>query len=62
MGGGLSATNPGYHIFTAFVISMTQLPDYALMQGLVASFFSAFMVLSAFLLVRQIWNELPRPS
>lgn len=57
MGGGLSATNPGYHIFTAFVISMTQLPDY-LAQGLVASFFSAFMVLCAFLLVRQVWNEL----
>ncbi len=25
MGGGISATNPGYHIFTAFVISMTGL-------------------------------------
>ena len=57
MGGGLSATNPGYHIFAAFVISMTGLPDY-LAQALVASFFSAFLVLCAFLIVRQVWSEL----
>ena len=57
MGGGLSVTNPGYHIFTAFIISMTGLPDY-LSQALVASFFSAFLVLVAFLIVRQIWSEL----
>jgi hypothetical protein len=56
MGGGLSATNPGYHIFAAFVISMTGLPDY-LAQALVASFFSAFLVLISFLIVKQIWNE-----
>ena len=57
MGGGLSATNPGYHIFAAFVISMTGLPDY-LAQALVASFFSAFIVLCAFLIVRRVWSEL----
>ena len=57
MGGGLSVTNPGYHIFTAFIISMTGLPDY-LAQALVASFFSAFLVLAAFLIVRRIWSEL----
>jgi hypothetical protein len=57
MGGGLSVTNPGYHIFVAFVISMTGLPDY-LAQALVASFFSAFIVLCAFLIVRQVWGEL----
>jgi len=57
MGGGLSVTNPGYHIFTAFIISMTGLPDY-LSQAVVASFFSAFLVLCAFLIVRQVWNEL----
>src|SRR5512147_2232910 len=28
MGGGLSVTNPGYHIFTAFIIAMTGAPDY----------------------------------
>ena len=56
MGGGLSVTNPGYHIFTAFIITMTALPDY-LAQALVASFFSALIVPSAFLIVRQVWNE-----
>ena len=57
MGGGFSATNPGFHIFTAFIISMTGLTDY-LAQAVVASFFSAFLILCAFLLVRQVWNEL----
>ena len=57
MGGGLSATNPGYHIFTAFVIIMTGLPDY-LAQALVASFFSAFLVLCSFYVVKQVWSEL----
>lgn len=56
MGGGLSITNPGYHIFTAFIITMTALPDY-LAQALVASFFSALTVLSIFLITRKIWSE-----
>lgn len=56
MGGEVSATNPGYHIFTSFVISMTALPDY-LAQALVASFFSALLVLAAFLIVRRVWGE-----
>ncbi len=56
MGGGLSVTNPGYHIFTAFVICMTGLPDY-LAQAVVASFFSAFIVACAFLIVRKVWGE-----
>ena len=57
MGGGLSVTNPGYHIFAAFIISMTGLPDY-LAQALVASLFSALIVLCAFLITRQVWGEL----
>ncbi len=56
MGGGLSVTNPGFHIFVVFVAAMTGLPDY-LAQGTVASFFSAFAVLCAFLIVRRLWNE-----
>jgi hypothetical protein len=56
MGGGLSATNPGYHIFAAYVITLTGLPDY-LAQALVASVFSALLVACAFLLVRQVWGE-----
>src|SRR3990172_3728493 len=56
MGGGVSATNPGYHIFVASVTAMTGVPDY-LAHALVASFFSAFIVLAAFLFVRSAWNE-----
>jgi len=56
MGGGLSVTNPGYHIFTAFIIAITGAPDYLAQVG-VASLFSAFIVLCAFLLVRRAWGE-----
>ena len=57
MGGGLSVTNPGYHIFTAFIIAMTGAPDY-LAQAIVASLFSAFIVVCAFLIARRVWGEL----
>jgi hypothetical protein len=57
MGGGISATNPGYHIFSAFIISMTGAPDY-LVQAAVASLFSALTILCAFLVVRLVWGEL----
>ena len=54
MGGGVP-TNPGYHIFAAFIIAMTGLPDY-LAQALAAAFFSAFLVACGFLLVRQFFG------
>ena len=57
MGGGLSVTNPGYHIFAAFIISMTGAPDY-LVQAAVASLFSALVILGAFLVARLVWGEL----
>ena len=57
MGGGLSVTNPGYHIFAAFIISMTGAPDY-LVQAAVASLFSALVILGAFLVSRLVWGEL----
>ncbi len=57
MGGGISATNPGYHIFAAFIISLTGAPDY-LVQAVVASLFSAFIILCAFMVVRLVWGEL----
>ncbi|MDR0372247.1 MAG: hypothetical protein LBI79_01595 [Nitrososphaerota archaeon] len=57
MGGGLSATNPGYHIFTSFLISMTGAPDY-LIQAVVASLFSTLIILCTFLVVRRGWGEL----
>lgn len=56
MGGGVSATNPGYHVFVIFIRAMTGLPDY-LSHSIVASFFSAFAVLGAYLVVRRIFSE-----
>ncbi|MCL2358590.1 hypothetical protein [Candidatus Bathycorpusculum sp.] len=56
MGGGLSATNPGYHIFASFLISMTGAPSY-LIQAMVASLFSTLIILGAFMVVRLVWNE-----
>ena len=56
MGGGVSLTFPGYHIFAAFMIFMTGLPDY-LVHSLIVSVFSSFIVLCAFLLARTVWNE-----
>jgi hypothetical protein len=56
MGGGLSLTFPGYHIFLAHIMLITGLPDY-LAHSLVVSFFSALIVLCAFLITRKIWGE-----
>jgi hypothetical protein len=56
MGGGLSLTFPGYHIFVAHIILITGLPDY-MAHSLVVSFFSTFIVLCAFLITRKIWGE-----
>ena len=57
MGGGISATNPGYHIFAAFIMSMTGATDY-LVQAAVASMFSALIILCIFMVVRLLWGEL----
>lgn len=56
MGSGLSLTFPGYHIFVSYIILMTGIPDY-LVHSLVASFFSSFIVLCAFLIGRRVWGE-----
>jgi len=56
MGGGLSLTFPGYHIFVSSIILMTGLPDY-LAHSLVATFFSSLIVLCAFLIGRRVWGE-----
>ncbi|MCW4010619.1 MAG: hypothetical protein NWF05_08370 [Candidatus Bathyarchaeota archaeon] len=56
MGGGLSATNPGYHIFVVAVTEFTGVTDY-MAQVIVVAFFSAMIALSAFLIVRWAWNE-----
>ena len=56
MGGGVSVTNPGYHIFIAMISAMTEIPDY-LVHALVASIFSTLIVLVTFLIVKKIWSE-----
>jgi hypothetical protein len=56
MGGGFSATNPGYHTFVISVMAFTGITGY-LAQVLVTSFFSAITALCAFLIVRRVWSE-----
>src|SRR4030042_2652429 len=56
MGGGLSLTFPGYHIFVSFVIFLTGIPDF-LAHSLVVSLFSTSIVAVAFLIVRKMWGE-----
>ena len=56
MGGGLSLTFPGYHIFTAGVIMVTGMPSYVA-QAVVVSLFSSLLVLCAFLITRAVWTE-----
>ena len=42
MGGGLSLTFPGYHIFVSYIILITGIPDY-LAQSVVVSLFSSVL-------------------
>jgi hypothetical protein len=56
MGGGLSLTFPGYHIFTAGIILMTGMSNY-LAQTIIVALFSSLIVLCAFLITRTVWSE-----
>jgi hypothetical protein len=56
MGGGLSLTFPGYHIFVSFIMMMTSMPDY-LAHSTVVAFFSSIIVLCAYLIVRSLQGE-----
>ncbi|HJW65645.1 MAG TPA: hypothetical protein VJ507_02555 [Candidatus Bathyarchaeia archaeon] len=56
MGGGLSLTFPGYHIFVSQIILVTGLPDY-LAHTLIVAFFSTLIVACAFLITRKMWME-----
>ena len=51
MGGGISLTFPGYHIFASGIILMTGLPEY-IAQAAIVSLFSSLVVLCAFLITR----------
>jgi hypothetical protein len=56
MGGGLSLTFPGYHIFASGIMIMTGMPDY-LVQTIIVALFSSLIVLCAFLITRTVWTE-----
>ncbi len=56
MGGGISLTFPGYHIFASGVIMMTGMPEYVA-QAVVVALFSSLIVLCAFLITKSIWTE-----
>lgn len=55
IGGGLSLTFPGYHIFTAGVIMFTGLPEYVA-HAAVVSLFSALIVVCAFLITKRVFS------
>jgi hypothetical protein len=56
MGGGLSLTFPGYHIFAAQIMIMTGLPEY-MAHAVIVSLVSSVVVLAAFLITRAVWRE-----
>ena len=56
MGGGVSLTFPGYHIFAAGIILMTGMSDY-LAQTIIVALFSSLIVLCAYLITRTVWSE-----
>jgi hypothetical protein len=56
MGGGLSITFPGYHLFVAQIMLLTSMPEY-LAHALVASLFSSVIVLASYLITRVVWTE-----
>jgi len=54
IGGGVSLTFPGYHIFTAGVMLFTGLPEYVA-HAAVVSLFSALIVLCTFLITKRVF-------
>lgn len=56
IGGGLSLTFPGYHIFASGIMMMTGMPEYWAHAAIVA-LFSSLIVLCAFLITRSVWTE-----
>ena len=55
IGGGLSLTFPGYHIFTAGVMLLTGLPEYVAHAAVVA-LFSSLIVLCTFLITKKVFS------
>ncbi len=56
MGGGISLTFPGYHIFASGIIMVTGMSDY-FAQTIIVALFSSLIVLSSYLVTRAAWTE-----
>jgi hypothetical protein len=56
MGGGVSLTFPGFHIFVSYIIMLTGLPEY-IAFSLTITLFSSLLVFSSFLITRVAWSE-----
>ena len=56
MGGGVSLTFPGYHIFASGIILITGLPEY-IGQIVIVSLFSSLVVLVGYLITKLVWSE-----
>lgn len=56
MGGGLSLTFPGYHIFASYIILLTGIPDFVA-HSLIVSLFSTLIVAIGFLVTRKLWGR-----
>jgi hypothetical protein len=56
MGGGVSLTFPGYHIFVSYIVMLTGLPEY-LAFSFTITLFSSLLVFSSFLITRAAWSE-----
>jgi len=56
MGGGVSLTFPGYHIFASTIILMTGLPEY-IAQAVIVSLFSSLVVLVGYLITKFVWSN-----
>jgi hypothetical protein len=56
MGGGVSLTFPGYHIFATGIILMTGLPEY-IAHVVIVSLFSSLVVLVGYLITKLVWSE-----
>jgi len=55
IGGGVSLTFPGYHIFTAAIMMFTGLQEHVA-QAAVVALFSSLLVIGAFLITRRVWS------
>jgi hypothetical protein len=56
MGGGLSLTFPGYHLFVIQIMLLTGLPEY-LIHAIVVSLVSSVTVIASYLITRTVWKE-----